>query len=156
MSSLIPISEKISCEDAMQDVFDTFKRPIRIFKSPEKVYISTDPNFSRFGQFGRNDEMSKVVINQPVIETIEACILYGKNNSFEQYNKSSSAGQNEQIKLRDTDTRIRIKVDIIGYNILKDAKLLDIDGRNFTRDSMPRCHGLFAVTRWSFFFKEQL
>lgn len=156
MPSLIPNSEKMSCEDAMQDVFDTFKRPIKVFKAPEKVYISTDPNFSRFGNFGKNDEMSALESNNQVIQDIEACILYGKNQSFIPYHNNTSAGENEQIKIRDTDMRIRIKVDILGFNILKDAKLLNIDGRKFVRDSMPRAHGLFHVTRWSFFFKEQL
>jgi len=156
MASLLSDTEKAYLESQMQDVFDTFKRPLVVYSTPEKVYVSTDPNFSRFGQFGQNNEMEQVDINQQQAQTMYACILYGKNPSFEQFNKDKTGGTYEQIKVSDSNMRVRIKVDIVGYNILKDAKLLELDGRQFVPDSPSRVHGLFGATRWSFYFKESL
>ncbi len=154
MASLISNLEKAAMESEIQNVFDTFKRPLIVYRTPEKVYLSTNPNFSRFGQFGQNNEMQKEEINQQNISTIEACILYAKNQGFEQFNKDKTGGSYEAIKVRESNMKVRIKVDIVGYEILKDAKLIELDGRHFQKDSEPRCHGLFDTTRWSFFFKE--
>lgn len=156
MASLLSDLEKAQAESAIQDVFDTMKRPIVVYSSPEKLYISTDPNFSRFGQFGQNNEMENEDINQQKVDTIYACILYNKNPDFEQYNKDKTGGSYEQIKVRDSNMKIRIKVDSTGFEYLKNAKLLELDGRQFVKDSPARGHGLFTVNRWSFFFKESL
>ena len=156
MSSLLSDSEKNAMEASLNDVFDTFKRPIVVYSSPEKIYVSTDPNFSRFGQFGQNNEMEKQEINSQNIQTIYATILYSKNQDFEQFNKDKTGGTYEQIKVRDNNVKVRIRVDSTGYAILKDAKLIQLDGRAFIKDSPSRGHGLFTSVRWDFFFKDSL
>ena len=156
MSSLLSDSEKNAMEASLNDVFDTFKRPIVVYSSPEKIYVSTDPNFSRFGQFGQNNEMEKQEINSQNIQTIYATILYSKNQDFEQFNKDKTGGTYEQIKVRDNNVKVRIRVDSTGYATLKDAKLIQLDGREFIKDSPSRGHGLFASVRWDFFFRESL
>jgi len=153
MSSYLSDTEKAAIETEFHNVFDTLKRPLIVYSAPEKIYASTDPNFSRFGQFGQNNEMQNEDINQQQYQTIQACILYNKNPDFEQYNKDKTGGTYEQLKVRDVNLKVRIKVDIDGYNVLKDAKLLQLDGLEFLKDSPPRPHGLFGATRWSFFFK---
>lgn len=157
MPSLISDSQKAEMESAMLDVFDTFKRLITVYTAPEKVIISTDPNFSRFGQFGQNSEMNSTQTTQePIPQQIYATILYSKNQDFEQFNKDKTGGTYEQIKVRDSNVRVRIRVESTGFAILKDVKMITLDGREFRVDSPPRGHGLFTTTRWDFFFKESV
>lgn len=154
MPSLLTDAEKAELESAITDVFDTFKRLITVYSAPEITYVSTDPNFSRFGQFGQNNEMSTEISNEPVSQQIYATVLYNKNPEFEQFNKDKTGGTYEQIKLKDHKVKVRIRVEAAGYQILKDVKKIELDSRMFEVDSPPRGHGLFTTTRWDFFFKE--
>lgn len=156
MASLISDSDKITLESIMLDVFDTFKRPISVYSAPEKLYVSTDPNFSRFGQFGQNNEFEQEDINQQNVQTIYAVILYSKNPAFEQFNKDQTGGSYEPLKIKDSQIQVRIRVDSIGNEIMKGAKLINLDGRDFRPDSPSRGHGLFTTTRWDYYFKENL
>lgn len=154
MPSLLTDAEKAELESAITDVFDTFKRLITVYTAPEMVYVSTDPNFSRFGQFGKNNEMDQEVTNNPVTQQVYAIVLYNKNPEFEQFNKDKTGGTYEQIKMKDFKVKVRIRVESAGYEILKNAKKIELDNRLFETDSPPRGHGLFTTTRWDLFYKE--
>jgi len=147
VASLISDSEKADMVLALEDVFDTFKRPLVVYLEPEKIIASTDPNFSRFGQRDQNVYQPKV---NPIRHTIYAVVSYEKelkNPTSEPMRGEQSA----QLKLRYADGNVRIKLDKSGFNLMKGAKIIELDGQNFEVDSTPRVHGLFGTGRYTLF-----
>lgn len=145
MASLIEQNEKDDMTAAMLDVFDTFKREITVYKEPERIIISSNPNYSRFGDNSQNQFNPPVT---PIASTIYACILHEKNQRWVYVDPNTS-----QIKVRSTEGKVRIKVDATGYEIMRGAKNITLDGFNYRTDSSPRPHGLFQPVLWTFFLE---
>ena len=148
MPSLIPDSQIASYRTPLDEVFWTFARPFTVYVDAQVANISTSPTYSRFGQHDQNaaiDGDNPAVTPQPT--TITGCILYGGNQQWTDF----SVGPNGQLKLKDTEGQVRIKVEQQGYDIIQGCKLVNIDGFSFQFKSNPRPHGLLgAPTRWTF------
>ena len=145
MASLIDDLEKSDDQQALIDIFDTFKRPFTVYIEAQKVIITTNPAFSRFGQ---NDQNSLTVPVQPQPITMYGVILYDKK----QYYPFMVAGET-QLKVKMTDGDARIKVSVDDAQTLRVGKQFQIDGFDFTIDTAPRPHGLFIPSLYTFYLK---
>ncbi len=147
MSSLLTTYQQASYKAALDAVFDTFARPFVAYVEAQTVTISTDPNWSRFGQHDQN-VFEPPVTPQPYILT--GCIRYANNQSYD-YMSPYPGGANEQLKLRESDGKVRIKVEASGHAIMQQAKRVVLDGMSFDNDSTPRPHGIVgAPNRWTY------
>lgn len=149
---LLSYSEKVSYDQALQNIFDTFSRPFLIYLEAQQATISTSLTFSRFGQHDQNAAINADnVAVTPQVYTITGCILYGNKQPWDYLGFSVAHGKEaQQDKLRDAFGTVRIKVDASGYGLLKQAKLLNLDGFDFNAVSTPRPHGLVGEpNRWT-------
>ncbi len=147
MPSLISLANQNLYRLPLRDVFDTFARPFSLYIEAKTVNISTDPNWSPFGQ---HDQMVTNPEVTPQIYTVTGCILYAAKQGYD-YSTPYDGSQASQLKLRLSDGSVRIKVESNGYNLLKEAKQVVLDGTTFNVDSAVRPHGIIgAPDRWSF------
>jgi hypothetical protein len=104
--------------------------------------------YSRFGQHDQNAAIdAENVAEVPQVYTVTGCILYENKQPWTYI----SPGRVGDLKLRESDGKVRIKVEASGYALLKECKLVNLDGFNFQLNSNARPHGLLgAPTRWSF------
>jgi len=147
MSSLFTPTQLTSYDAALDNVFDTFKRPIMAYVEAQAITLSSSMTYSRFGQHDQN------VLNPPVTPQgtqIYACIRYGNGQAYD----FMAPGSDVQLKLRESEGLVRIKVDATGYEIMKNAKTVVLDGFTFTIDSTPRPHGLVTPHRWTFMMRK--
>lgn len=147
MPSLISAAEAASYQVALNDVFDTFARPFLLYLEAQTAVISTSMTYSRFGQHDQNAAINADnVAVTPQVYTVTGCILYNKNQPW----MDISPGDDGQLKLKESDGIVRIKVEEQGYQLLKDAKVVSLDGFNFQLNSNARPHGLLGnPTRWT-------
>jgi len=142
---------------ALDDEFATFMRAMQVFVEAQYVTISTSPTYSMFGDHSQNAPISTdntAVTPQSYI--ISGCIRYGNTQPWPDFSATRSAAQGGgQLKLKDSEGLVRIKVNSDGYDILKDVKLINLDGFQFQLDSTPRPHGLLGnPSRWTFQFRK--
>lgn len=123
-------------------IHDTFAREITVYQEAEKVLISTDPNFNPI--FRRSSSNIQVT---PKKSTIIARILYGKDQEVDSVN---GIGVDFQTKVSLPIGWVRLKVGKDGYEILKDCKRIEFDGRTFAPLSSNRPHGLFEIDYYTF------
>lgn len=124
---------------------ETYTVPILVWREAQKLVIATNPNFNRFQQNDQNDLGNPV--NVPQQFTVQARIYYAENQGapFQRFVGAGGGGSEEsQIKIRDPDGMVRIKVDFSGYQILNGAKQVEINGLLFNPDSTERVFGLFG------------
>lgn len=151
LPSLLSVAQQTQYRDAISSVFWTFARPFDLYVNAQTVVISTSPTYSRFGFHDQNapitEDNSAV---SPQVYTVTGCILYGNNQPWP-YISPDVGGDAQQLKLRDSDGKVRIKVEQQGYDLMKDAKTVVLDGFTFNLVSTARPHGIVgSPDRWTF------
>jgi len=131
MDLLNPI-EKASFAAALEDLFDTFSKPIVVYKTPTKVIISQDANFNF--AFGDNDKGVDVDY-VPVSGVFEAKIHY-------EHDKLSPVpvGAGGELRTPLDQGVVRLKVRQDAYLFLKDCERVEFEGKtyNVVSDFRPR------------------
>ncbi len=136
-------SQKSIFTDALYNVFETFKRPFSLYLDAKVAVVNTTPNFAgMFGDVGNQNATgpSSTPVT-PQIYLLSGCILYGQKQPWN-YIELGSRGNYQQNKARESEGLCRVKVDLTGYALLRDAEQVVIDGFTFVNDSTPRPHGL--------------
>lgn len=150
MASLLSPAQQTSARNAIRSVFDTFARPLTLYLEAQTVTISTDPNWSRFGQSDQQLLDPAVV---PQVYTVTGCVMYGEKQPFGYTTPygGGAVGDGTQLKIRDADGTVRIKFDASGYALMQGAKRVVLDGFTFDIDTTPRPHGVIgAPDRWTY------
>lgn len=154
MPSLITDAQRAIYDAALQNQFETFARPFLMYVEANVANISTSLTYSRFGQHDQNaaiTEDNTAVTSQ--VYTVTGCIYYANKQPWleiapdgDGFNRNA-----QQLKLRDSEGVVRIKVDATGYALMQGVKLVNLDGFDFQLDSTARPHGLLgSPTRWTY------
>lgn len=148
--SLLSATEKTDYDNALASVFDTFARPFSLYLNAQVANVSTSPTYSRFGDHSQQAPVSTdAPAFTPVVYTVTGCIQYGNKQPWEYVTTAEV-----QNKLRESFGTVKIKVEATGHALLSQAKMLRLDGFDFTLVSSPRPHGLVgAPTRWTYVFQ---
>jgi hypothetical protein len=141
MPSLVSNTEKLLLANEFNDLHDTFSRPVTVYKTPERVVISTDSNYN----FLYNDQESIEVTYVPVSGQFDCRI--------EWQDPSKLMGWPEiREEIRGNLCRVKAKKDFVDF--ISDAEKIEIDGRPVQSMGTNRPHGLFNINFYTLFFKE--
>jgi hypothetical protein len=144
-TSLISDSQKNTIKAIIDDIHETFARNITVYEEGEKVLIAASSQFN--GIYGKTSSGSKSVQKTVVSHTIKARIKY--INAREQ---NLSGGEIEsQLGVELVDGSVRITVDADGFEILKEAKRCEFEGRKYTIDSKGNPTGIFGPQYYHFY-----
>jgi hypothetical protein len=147
MSSWLDDSTKAVLEAAAEMTFQTFMRAFTVYIEGAVANVSTNPNYSRFGQHDQN--VFNPAVN-PQAFVISGTILYAGKQPWS-YIEPQSRTAYQQDKLRESFGQVRIKVDGSGYALLSQCKLVNLDGFDFKLTSNARPHSMFGPpTRYTF------
>ena len=138
---------RANLESLLDSVFQTLKRAFTVYIKAQTAMISTSPAYTQFGQHDQN--VFNPAVN-PQATVLEGLIQYGTQQPWE-YIAPENRTNYMQDKLRNSMGKIRIKVDITGYQIMAQCKEMNVDGFNFKLSSTARPHGLFQPERYTFF-----
>lgn len=153
MPSLLSDAEKQVFSLEMDNLAQTFERDILVFKTPEIVVVSTNLNYNRF-QAQDSNLVNQNPENIPVKHIVKARIWYEKQQNAPFLNPYVGGNLDEaQLKLKNEEGRVRVKVNQAGYDLLFDAKKVEFDGLTYKVDSLERPHGLFNVWYYTFWLK---
>ena len=148
MASLISDSDKAAYNSVIDDIHDTFARPIVVYKEAEKVVIATSNTFNPY--YANNGAAAKTITNVPQSQTFQARIYYWRDFQDEKFNKYDL---DNQAKIQLDKGTVRLKVNEACYVYIKDAKRIEFDGSRFLIDSSFRKHGLFGVQYYTLYLK---
>ena len=141
MPSLISNAEKSLLANEFNDLHDTFSRLVTVYKTPERVVISSDNNYN----FLYNDQESIEVTYIPISGQFDCRI--------EWQDPSEMMGWGEiREEIRGNLCRVKAKKDFVDFIV--DAEKIEIDGRPVQSMGTNRPHGLFNIDFYTLFFKE--
>jgi hypothetical protein len=141
MPSLISDAEKLLLGNEFNDLHDTFSRLVTVYKTPERVVISTDSNYN----FLYNDQEAIEVTYVPISGQFDCRI--------EWQDPSKLMGWPEiREEIRGNLCRVKAKKDFVDF--ISDAEKIEIDGRPVQSMGASKPHGLFNIDFYTLFFKE--
>lgn len=147
MSSLIPEDQKKAMDDVFDDIHDTFAREITMFKKEKQVFVATNDTYNALYSRIKNEKGSSKIVEEV---KIKARIAYAGNFEFLRQNS-----ENEIMGIDIPSDHIRIKLNKEGYDILKQATDIEIDGELFNVSSDPAKSGMFSVKYYNILLKRR-
>jgi hypothetical protein len=143
--ALISDSQKTKIKSIIDDIHETFARNITVYEEGEKVLISASSEFN--GIYGKTSTGSSSTRKVVVSHTLNARIKY--INAREQNFADGNVSSQPDIDLVDGSVRITVNAD--GFDILKEAKRCEFEGRKYTIDSKGNPTGIFGPQYYHFF-----
>lgn len=141
-------SEKSSFEGLMQNVHDTYARPITMFKTSQKIIIFTNTEHNFIFDSGPNQTTTQDII---VSGVFQARILYKSDQPSEMYKGGDGNLNQTQNFQQIPQGDVRLKVTPEGRDFLVDATRVEFDGTIFNIKSDQRPHGLFTPKFYNFY-----
>lgn len=141
MASLVSEINKLAYANEFNNIHDTFARPVTVWRTPERVVISSNPSYN----FLYNDQESIEVTYVPISGVFNCRIQW--------QDPSKTMGWPEiREEVRGNICRIKAKKDFVDF--IDGAEKIEIDGRPVNAMGTNRPHGLFNIDFYTLFFKE--
>lgn len=142
MASYLSTVQKNFINQVIDNVFDTFSREIAVYSNPRETVISTSASYNYF-----YDKDIPSVDNKQfttIKNTFQAKIKYLDQS------KTPVAGADTQQKIEYPSGSVKIKVPAAAYDILKEARRVEFDGRRYLISSDSKPYGMFGPRYYSF------
>jgi hypothetical protein len=144
-TSLISDSQKNTIKAIIDDIHETFARNITVYEEGKKILISASSEYN--GIYGKTSSGTSSTSKTSVSHTVKARIKY--INAREQ--NISDGNISSQLDIETIDGSVRITVDASGFEILKEAKHCEFEGRKYTIDSKGNPTGIFGPQYYHFY-----
>jgi hypothetical protein len=143
MAGFLSENQKTNIKSIIDQIHDTFAREITVFKIGQRTVISSSANYNAlYRQQSSNTETTEVS------QTFQARIKYVEmSETFLQESQSNSSGQDKIILPAGT---VKIKVNLEGYEYVREAKRVELDGRRFSIKSDGKPLGMFGPQYYEF------
>ena len=146
-TSLISDAQKTTIKAVFDDIHETFARTITVFEEGERVLIAASSTYN--GIYGKTQGGNSSVSRTVVSHTLKARIKY-----IDAKEESLADGQiNSQLDISLINGSVRITVDGAGYDILREAKRCEFEGRKYEIVSKGQPTGIFGPQYYHFFLK---
>jgi hypothetical protein len=146
MANLVPDAQRTIYNAAMQDLHDTFKRSITVWRSSAEFITQTDSNYDAFSDAGIQN-----IVYTPESKTFQARIKYIDRQEKE----FGIIVGNEKIDLTQDFQLVRIKVDQETFEYMDDCEKVTIDGTDFIPITEPRPHGLLSPMFYTIYLRSK-
>lgn len=140
MAGFLSENQKNNIKSIIDQIHDTFAREITVFKIGQRTAISSSPTYNALYR-----QQSSNTSTTEVSKTFFARIKYVDMN--EELLKNPSPGQDKIILPIGT---VKIKVNLEGFNYVKEAKRVELDGRRFSIKSDGKPLGMFGPQYYEF------
>ena len=146
MAGFLSQNQKNNIKSIIDQIHDTFAREITVFKIGQRVAISSSPNYNALYR-----QQSSNTSTTEVSQTFQARIKYVEmNEELLQDSSSNSAYSSGQDKIILPAGTVKIKVNLEGYEYVREAKRVELDGRRFSIKSDGKPLGMFGPQYYEF------
>jgi len=154
MANLIPSADKVKYDAAFDDIHDTFAKTIFVYKIFNERFIGINMGQNYNGLYDQaldqNELGTASKINEQVrkIETRARVLYISKQNDTE----DSVTGQQTALKFPVGSIRLKLEQD--AFELIKDAKEIEVDGELFNLDTDSSKSGMFTVKHHIVYLKK--
>jgi hypothetical protein len=143
MAGFLSENQKTNIKSIIDQIHETFAREITVFKIGQRTVISSSANYNALYR-----QQSSNTATTEVSQTFQARIKYVEmSETLLQDSQSNSSGQDKIILPEGT---VKIKVNLEGYEYVREAKRVELDGRRFSIKSDGKPLGMFGPQYYEF------
>jgi hypothetical protein len=135
MASFLQEQQKQNIRNIIDNIHDTFARPITVYKEGQKVVIATTPSFNKLYKTNLSTSSVDLVQNS---RTFTARIKYAKYQDQPFFQEGSA----EKISLQQGITTIKVNAEAYAY--MQGANYVEVDGRAFQIEGDAQPQGMFG------------
>jgi hypothetical protein len=146
MGSFFTDAQKASLQGVMNDMHDTWKKDIRVFKEGKQIVAVTSSNYSHI----YNRPLNSTTTIETIERTVGARIYYYPRYQDKAVTPMSTE---DAIKLAAASAEVRIKVQEADYEFMKEVERIVLDGSPFSVASTAMPHGLFGSGFYTFILR---
>ena len=147
MAGFLSENQKNNIRSIIDQIHDTFAREITVFKIGQRTVIASSPTYNALYR-----QQSVNTSTTEVSQTFQARIKYV--DIGEEFLSNSKAGNDSnnggQDKIIIPTGTVKIKVNLEGFNYVKEAKRVELDGRRFAIKSDGKPLGMFGPQYYEF------
>jgi hypothetical protein len=137
-TSYLTDSQRRNIANVFDNIAKTFERSVWAFKDGERISLATNSQYNSYYRTqSSNTEFSEASLE------LQARIRYIKSDE-EVFKFSDGTAGGVQNKIVLPAGSVKIKVDRAGYEFIKDAKRLEVDGSRFAVVSNARQIAMFG------------
>jgi hypothetical protein len=140
MAGFLSENQKTNIKSIIDQIHDTFAREITVFKIGQRTVIASSPTYNALYR-----QQTSNTATTEVSQAFQARIKYVDMN--EELLKNPGPGQDKIILPTGT---VKIKVNLEGYEYVKEAKRVELDGRRFSIKSDGKPLGMFGPQYYEF------
>lgn len=142
MASFVSDEEKLVLGNVFNNIHDTFSRPVVVWKTPERIVVSSDVNYN----FLYHEQDQSLEVNYVPISGIFDCRIQWQD-------PSKMLGWPEiKEEVRGNICRIKAKKEMVDF--MSNHEKIEIDGRPVQSLGTNKPHGLFKNDFYTMFFRE--
>lgn len=145
MAGFLSQNQKNNIKSIIDQIHDTFSREITVFKIGQRVAISSSQNYNALYR-----QQSSNTSTTEVSQTFQARIKYVEMSEELLQDSSSNARSAGQDKIILPTGTVKIKVNLEGYEYVREAKRVELDGRRFSIKSDGKPLGMFGPQYYEF------
>ncbi|MDB4317702.1 hypothetical protein N9973_00230 [bacterium] len=148
MASLLTSAQKLAIQNSLGEVHDTFARDIYVYIEKRIVTRPSNSNYNPL--YGRAKDNSKLSAQTELVKhTVKARVSYAPSQA------ESVVDAGAQFNLTASQGKVRIKVDLDGYEKVKDSSRIEIDDVLFAVDTDAKNVGPFSTQYYTLFLKRE-
>lgn len=148
MASLLTSSQKTAIQSALSEVHDTFSRDIYAYIETQVATRPATLNYNPL--YGRVKDTAKVSSQTELVKhTIKARVSYAPSQG------ESVVDAGAQFNLTASQGKVRIKIDAVDYEKIKDSVRIEIDEELYVLDSDAKNVGPFSTQYYTVFLKRE-
>jgi hypothetical protein len=137
-TSYLSATQKRNIADVFDSIHQTFQRPITIYKNGERVSLSSNSQYNAFYKTqGSNTEFTEVSL-----ETTARIRYVKADEELFEFSDGTAGGNQNKVAL--PAGSVKIKVNREGYEFIKDAKRIELDGNRYAIVSNARQIAMFG------------
>jgi hypothetical protein len=141
MPGFLTDNQKVNIKNIIDKIHDTFAREIVVYKFGQKVAVATTNEYNAlYKRTAASNQQQLIQISQTIMARIK----------YEKFDQTNFYQERTQEKIIVPEGVVYIKVNKDGYDFIKDAKTIELDGKTFQIKSPGKPEGMFGPQYFQF------
>jgi hypothetical protein len=154
MTDLISSADKVKYDAVFDDLHDTFSKIIYVYKIFNERFIGINLNQSYNGLYDQALNKNELGTASDIAEQVRKIETKARVQYISKQSDVEDSSTGQQTALQFPVGSIRLKIKPEAFELIKDAKEIEVDGELFNLDTDSSKSGMFSIRHHIVYLKK--
>jgi len=154
MANLISAADKVKYDAVFDDIHDTFAKTIYVYKIFNERFIGINMNQNYNGLYDQALDKNEAGTASNINEQVRRIETRARIHYISKQADTEDTATGQQTALKFPIGSIRLKLEKDAFELIKDAKEVEVDGELFNLDTDSSKSGMFSVKHYIVYLKK--